>query len=112
MCASVCQPVSVLCELDEINGRRRRYLRRAWDVRAGGGGEGAEVGFGGLWAAKWDRRVGRVRFNSDSDVRVGHVDWQAAFGATVRPLFLRLLARAACDKKRGQRGTEGNLASR
>lgn len=43
---------------------------------------GAEVGFGGLWGAKWDRRVARVRFNSDSDVSVGHVDWQA-FGATV-----------------------------
>lgn len=64
---------------------------------------GVEVGFGGLWGTKWDRRVGRVRFNSDSDVSVGHVDWQA-FGATVYPPFLFLLCRAACDKKRGRRG--------
>lgn len=61
------------------------------------------MGFGGLWAAKWDRRVGRVRFNSDSDVRVGHVDWQA-FGATVRSPFLRLHSRAQRATKSGDSG--------
>jgi len=98
ICASVCQ--------------HERFIR-AWDkwqtaeISAKSEGHesgGVEVGFGSLWGAKWDRRVGRVRFNSDSDVSVGHVDWQA-FGATVHPLSSSFSSRTACDKKRGGRGS-------
>lgn len=103
MCVSVYQHVSVSYELDEINGRRRRYLRRARE-------DEGRSGFGGSMGAKWDRRVGRVRFNSDSDVSVGHVDWQA-FGATVHPLSPPSLS-SSMRQKAGMAGTKGNLASR
>lgn len=98
--------MSVSCELDEINGRRRRYLRRARE-------DEGRSGFWGSMGAKWDRRVGRVRFNSDSDVSVGHVDWQA-FGATVHPPFssFSLEQRATKSGDGGDRGQPGEQITR
>lgn len=43
----------------------------------------------------------RVRFNSDSDVSIGHIGWQA-FRTTVA-LFSLLLTRAMRGKKQGKR---------
>lgn len=64
------------------------------------------MGFGGLWGTKWDRRVGRVRFNSDSDVSVGHVDWQA-FGATEFTPFSSSFSAEQRATKSGDGGGRG-----